>query len=105
MILSNCVRPQSKRCLWGCVTGLVRWRLEYRNMAKPAARLLSSGQQDPPGVFALLGKVGRVPRVYASRDREALLRALQAAAFKRLGISLAGDSPCWTGLAEAAKAA
>ncbi|KAK9807966.1 hypothetical protein WJX73_008492 [Symbiochloris irregularis] len=72
-------------------SGQVRWRLEYRNMAKPAVRLLSSGQQDPPGVFALLGKVGRGPRVYASRDREALLRALQTAAHKRLGISVAVD--------------
>ena len=59
-------------------------------MAKPAARLLISEQSDPAGVFALLGKVGRVPRVYASRDREALLRAMQTTAFKRLGIPLAG---------------
>lgn len=63
-------------------------------MAKPAARFLASDQSDPPGVFALLGKVGRVPRVYASRDREALLRAMQTVAFKRMGISLAGDCAC-----------
>ena len=62
-------------------------------MAKPAARLLASGPQDPVGVFALLGKVGRVPRVYASHDREALLRAMQTLAFKRLGLSLAGLVP------------
>ena len=79
------------------LAGQVRWRLEYRSMAKPAARLLASGQADPVGVFALLGKVGRVPRVYASRDRETLLRAMQTCAFKRMGLSLAG-APCGASL-------
>lgn len=59
-------------------------------MAKPAARLLQSGQADPPGAFALLGKIGRVPRVYACRDRDTFLRAMQTAAFKRMGLPLAG---------------
>ena len=72
------------------VTGQVRWQLEYRNMGKPAARMLASGQADPTGVFALLGKVGRVPRVYACRDRDALIKAMRSSALKRMGLQLAG---------------
>ncbi|KAK9809260.1 hypothetical protein WJX72_012293 [[Myrmecia] bisecta] len=75
-------------------TGAVRWRLEYRHMASPAARLLlpSPAGNDPGGVFALFGKVGRSPRVYACRDRDILLRQLQTAGLKKMGLKLEVDT-------------
>ena len=78
-------------------TGGVTWRLEYRNMASPAARLLASGVNDPGAVFAFFGRTGRSPRVFAARDRDGLLRQTQAAALKKMGITMAGESggaPC-----------
>lgn len=72
-------------------TGSVIWRLEYRNMASPAARLLNTDVNEPGLVFALFGRVGRSPRVFAARDREVLLRELQTAALKKMGITLAGQ--------------
>ena len=70
--------------------GGIRWRLEFRHMSSPAARLLLGEPGDPGGTFALFGRVGRSPRVFATKDREALLRQMQAAALKRMGITLAG---------------
>ncbi len=60
----------------GNPAGTVRWRLEYRHMASPAARLLApAGAADvaapaPAGqaAFALFGKTGRSPRVYCCRQ-------------------------------------
>ncbi len=71
-------------------TGQVKWRLEYRHVASPVARLLLSESDGTCGVFALFGKVGHSPRVYASRDRDALLKQLQTAAYKKMGLTLAG---------------
>lgn len=71
-------------------TGGVLWRLEYRHMGSPGAICLISGVNDPGAVFALSGKVGRSPRVFAARDRDGILRQMQAAALKRMGITLAG---------------
>lgn len=59
-------------------------------MASPAARLLVTGVNDPGSVFAFFGKVGRSPRVFAARDRDSLLRELQAAALKKMGLTVAG---------------
>ncbi len=70
--------------------GAVLWRLEYRHMGSPGALCLVSGVNDPGAVFALSGKVGRSPRVFAARDRDGILRQMQAAALKRMGITLAG---------------
>ena len=72
----------------------VRWRLEYRHMASPAARLLLSSDGEPGGAFALFGRVGRSPRVYAARDRETVLRQIQAAALAKMGITLPGALLC-----------
>lgn len=74
----------------GLATGQVKWRLEYRHVASPVARLLLSDTDGTSGVFALFGKVGHSPRVYASRDRDALLKQVQAAAYKKMGLALAG---------------
>ena len=71
--------------------GLVKWRLEYRHAASPAARLLQPRSSDPVGVFALLGRVGRSPRVFAFRDREQLLRQMMAAGSKKMGLALSGE--------------
>jgi hypothetical protein len=73
------------------IAGGVTWRLEYRNMSSPAARVLVSGINDPGGVFALFGKVGRSPRVFAARDKDGFLRCLQTAALKKMGMTVAGD--------------
>ena len=73
------------------LAGSVLWRLEYRHMGSPGAICLISGVNDPGAVFALSGKVGRSPRVFAARDRDGLLRQMQAAALKRMGITVAGD--------------
>ena len=70
--------------------GRVLWRLEYRHMGSPGAICLVSGVADPGPVFARSGKVGRSPRVFAARDRDGILRQMQAAALKRMGITLAG---------------
>ena len=72
--------------------GLVKWRLEYRHAASPAARLLQPRSSDPVGVFALLGRVGRSPRVFAFRDREQLLRQMVAAGSKKMGVALTGEA-------------
>lgn len=61
-----------------------------RQLASPAARLLAPAADDPGPAFALFGRAGRSPRVYAARDRDALVKALQTAALKCLGITLAG---------------
>ena len=74
------------------VAGLVKWRLEYRHAASPAARLLQPRSSDPVGVFALLGRVGRSPRVFAFRDREQLLRQMVAAGSKKMGLALTGEA-------------
>ena len=58
-------------------------------MSSPAARLLLGEAGDPGGTFALFGRVGRSPRVFAARDREGLLRQMQAAALNKMGITLA----------------
>lgn len=74
-----------------CVTaGQVKWRLEFCHAASPIARLLLPEADGTASVFALFGKVGRSPRVYASRDRDALLKQLQTAAYKKTGLTLAG---------------
>lgn len=57
------------------------------------ARLLLPDAEGTSGVFALFGKVGRSPRVYASRDRDPLLKQLQTAAYKKMGLTLAGGHP------------
>lgn len=72
------------------IAGQVKWRLEFRHVASPVARLLLSEADGTSGVFALFGKVGHSPRVYASRDRDALLKQLQTAAYKKMGLTLAG---------------
>ena len=66
-------------------------------MGSLGAVCLISGENDPGAVFALSGKVGRSPRVFAARDRDGLLRQMQAAALKRMGITIAGkaESDCW----------
>jgi DnaJ homolog subfamily C member 13 len=96
-------------------SGVVKWRWVYAYAASPAVRLLSSScssssssssaaaasfsspsSPSPPPAgtqqFALLSKTGRSPRVYATRDRNNLLRAMQAAALKKVGITLAVDA-------------
>ena len=76
----------------GVVAGLVKWRLEFRHVASPVARLLLPEAGGTSGIFAVFGKVGHSPRVYASRDRDALLKQLQTAAYKKMGLTLAGVS-------------
>ena len=61
-------------------------------MGSPGAICLVSGVNDPGAVLALSGKVGRSPRVFAARDRDGLLRQMQAAALKRMGITIAGKA-------------
>ena len=73
-------------------TGQVKWRLEFRHVASPVAKVLLPEADGTAGVFALFGKVGRSPRVYAIRDRDALLKQMQTAAYKKMGLTLAGDS-------------
>ena len=77
--------------------GLVKWRLEYRHAARPVARLLQPRSSDPVGVFALLGRAGRSPRVFAFRDREQLLRQMVAAGSKKMGLALAGEPALFAG--------
>lgn len=74
--------------------GQVQWRLEYRHVASPVAKLLlpQAGVSGSP--FALFGKVGSSPRVYATQNRDALFKALQAAAYKKMGLTLAGEGSC-----------
>lgn len=81
----------------------MRWRLDTRQLASPAARLLAPAPGDPGAAFALFGRAGRSPRVYAARDREGLLRALQTTAHNRLGITLAGAPPRAAGCAHGAR--
>jgi hypothetical protein len=78
-----------------CSTGAVKWRLEFASMASPAARLLAGGDGRVGGAFALMGRLGRSPRVYAARDRDNLLKAIQTAALRRLGVTLAGAPAHW----------
>ena len=78
-------------------------------MASPGAMCLVSGLNDPGAVFALSGKVGRSPRVFAARERDGILRQMQAAALKRMGITLAGigslpESEAMAGFAYTAEA-
>lgn len=61
-------------------------------MASPAARMLLTSGAEPGGVFALFGRVGRSPRVYAAQDREAVVRQIQATALAKMGITLAGKN-------------
>ncbi len=70
----------------------MKWRLEFRHVASPVARLLLPETGGTSGIFAVFGKVGHSPRVYASRDRDALLKQLQTAAYKKMGLTLAGVS-------------
>lgn len=74
-------------------TGTVKWRWGYATAASPAVRLLRSGDA-PQGlpVFVVFSKTGRSPRVYAARNRDALLRAVQAVALGSLGVTLAIDA-------------
>ena len=74
-------------------TKAVKWRWGYAIAASPAIRLLASGGDTPAGhlSFAVMGRTGRSPRVYAVRDREGLLRAVQTAALTKIGVSLAID--------------
>lgn len=65
--------------------------MEFRHAASPVAKLLLPEADGTAGVFALFGKVGHSPRVYASRDRDALLKQLQTAAYKKMGLTLAGN--------------
>ena len=74
-------------------TGAVRWQAQYQHMGPPAAVLLVSEAGDPPGCFAVYDRTGRSPRVYAAKQRDALLRAMQAAAASSLGTSLKGVRP------------
>lgn len=65
-------------------------------MGSPAVRLLKPGtgaEGQPGGAFALCGRPGWRTRVYASPDRDAIVRALQGAASKKLAIQLAGMLP------------
>ena len=88
---SKTCSEQWVRMRWAvALAGGVLWRLEYRHMGSPGAICLVSGVNDPGAVFALSGKVGRSPRVFAARDRDGLLRQMQAAALKRMGITIAG---------------
>ena len=70
----------------------MKWRLEFCHAASPVARLLLGNGDTPPGhgVFALFGKVGRSPRIYASPQRDAIIKQLQTVAYKKLGLTLAG---------------
>ena len=70
----------------------MKWRLEFRHAASPVARLLLPDPDGTGGVFALFGKVGRTPRVYASRDRDAFLKQLQTVAYNKMGLTLAGKA-------------
>lgn len=70
--------------------GQVKWRLEYRHVASPVARLLLAQAGTNGSPFALFGKVGSSPRVYATQNRDALLKSLQSAAYKKMGLTLAG---------------
>ena len=74
------------------LAGQVKWRLEFRHAASPVARMLVGDSDTPPGhgVFAMFGKVGRSPRIYASPQRDAIIKQLQTVAYKKLGLTLAG---------------
>ncbi len=76
--------------------GAVKWRLEFQHMGSPAVRLLKPGGNDQPGgAFALCGRPGWRTRIYASPERDAIVRALQGTASKKLAIQLAGAGS-WT---------
>mmetsp|Transcript_48085 Transcript_48085/g.121362 ORF Transcript_48085/g.121362 Transcript_48085/m.121362 type:complete len:1147 (+) Transcript_48085:107-3547(+) len=76
------------------VSSRLKWRLEFRQLVSPAVSLLSppvgGGAAGAPagGVFALHGKHGRAPRVYACAQRDAFLKAMQARAAQSYGMSL-----------------
>lgn len=76
-------------------TGAVRWQAQYQHMGPAAAVLLVSGGEDPPRCFAVYDRTGRSPRIYAAKQRDALLRAMQAAALSSLGTSLKGALLAW----------
>lgn len=62
-------------------------------MGSPAVRLLkadTAGGGEPGRAFALSGRPGWRTRIYASPEREAIVRALQGVASKKLAIHLAG---------------
>ena len=71
--------------------GLVRWQAQYQHMGPSAAVLLLSGAEDPAGCFAVYDRTGRSPRIYAAKQRDALLRAMQAAALTSLGLPCKGE--------------
>jgi hypothetical protein len=99
--------PQSKA---------VRWRCDYQRMSSPGIMLLSpcqpaaaaaatgSGAAAPAaakaavvapqdGVFAVMARTGRSsPRVFAIRNRDAMLGQLQQAARQKLAMSI--NSEC-----------
>lgn len=72
------------------LAGQVQWRLEYRHVTSPVARLLlpQAGTRTSP--FALFGKVGNSPRVYTTQSRDAVLKSLQSAAYNKMGLTVAG---------------
>jgi DnaJ family protein C protein 13 len=78
------------------------WRLPWRAAAAPAARLLAPAPGDPPGAFALFGREGRSPRVYAAAERDALLKAAQETALRCMGVQLAVDASSAASLTGAA---
>jgi hypothetical protein len=74
-----------------CGAGVVKWRLEFQHMGSPAVRLLKVGAEEPGRPFALCGQTGWRLRVFASPEREAIVRALQSTASQKLALQLAGE--------------
>lgn len=73
---------------------LPKWRVEYRQLSSPGARLLHPTSTTPVGElpFTFLSHAGRSPRIYSCKDRDGLLKAMQTAALKVPGISIALDT-------------
>jgi hypothetical protein len=59
-------------------------------MGSPSVRLLKGGAEDPGRPFALCGQTGWRLCVFASPEREAIVRALQGMASQKLALQLAG---------------
>lgn len=59
-------------------------------MGSPAVRLLKAGAGEPGRAIALCGQPGWRTRIYASPERDAIVRALQSMASRKVAVQLAG---------------
>ena len=69
------------------------WRWRYISAASPAIRFLAQSSLSRDILaFAMVSKYGRSPRVYASKDRDSIVRSIQSAAYQSMGLALAAET-------------